>query len=387
MYKILTLNNISVAGIERLPRESYEVASEVSHPDAIILRSFKMHDMDIPESLLAVGRAGAGVNNIPVDKMSSKGIPVFNAPGANANAVKELVVAGMLLACRNICQAWDYTTNLQGDDAAVSKSVEAGKKQYGGFELPGKTLGIVGLGAIGRSVADVAIQLGMNVVGYDPAITIDGAWRLSSKVEKADNVDALLVKADFVTFHVPLIEATKNMINKERLTIMKQGAVILNFARAGIIDDTAVLEAIKSNKIYSYVCDFPTNELKGQDRVITLPHLGASTVEAEDNCAIMVAEQIKDYIENGNIYNSVNFPDVEMPRTSGYRVTIVNNNVPNMLGQISTATANAGLNIIDMLNKSKNDIAYTVLDVDQVIDDGLINKLSEIEGVLTVRAL
>ncbi|VAW93614.1 D-3-phosphoglycerate dehydrogenase [hydrothermal vent metagenome] len=387
MYKILTLNNISVAGIERLPRESYEVASEITHPDAIILRSFKMHDMDIPKSLLAVARAGAGVNNIPVEQMSSKGIPVFNAPGANANAVKELVVAGMLLACRNICQAWDYTTNLEGDDATVFKSVEAGKKQYGGFELPGKTLGIVGLGAIGRSVADIAIQLGMKVIGYDPAITVDGAWQLSSKVEKADNVDALLAKADFVTFHVPLIEATKNMINKERLAIMKQGVVILNFARAGIIDDTAVLEAIKSNKIYCYVCDFPTNELKGQDRVITLPHLGASTVEAEDNCAIMVAEQVKDYIENGNVYNSVNFPNVEMPRTNGYRVTIVNNNVPNMLGQISTATADAGLNIIDMLNKSKDNIAYTVLDVDQAVEDSLIKTLSEIEGVLTVRAL
>jgi len=387
MYKILTLNNISVAGIERLPRDSYEVASEVTHPDGIMLRSFKMHDMEIPESLKAVGRAGAGVNNIPVDKMSAKGIPVFNAPGANANAVKELVVAGMLLACRNICQAWDYTTQLEGDDAAVSKSVEAGKKQYGGFELPGKTLGIIGLGAIGRSVADVALQLGMNVIGYDPGITIEGAWRLSSKVEKAENVDALLAKVDFVTFHVPLIDATKNMINKDRLAIMKDNAVILNFARAGIIDDAAVLDAIKSNKIYAYVCDFPTNELKGQDRVITLPHLGASTVEAEDNCAIMVADQIKDYLENGNIVNSVNFPTIDMPRTKGHRVTIVNNNVPNMLGQISTATADAGLNIIDMLNKSRDDIAYTVLDVDQAVDDKLIKKLSEIEGVLTVRAL
>jgi len=387
MYKILTLNNISVAGIERLPRESYEVASEITHPDAIMLRSFKMHDMEIPKSLMAVGRAGAGVNNIPVDKLSLKGIPVFNAPGANANAVKELVVAGMLLACRNICQAWDYTTNLEGDDAAVSKSVEAGKKQYGGFELPGKTLGIVGLGAIGRSVADIAIQLGMNVIGYDPAITVDGAWQLSSKVEKAENVDALLAKVDFVTFHVPLIESTKNMINKERLAIMKQGAVILNFARAGIIDDAAVLDAIKNDKIYAYVCDFPTNELKGQDRVITLPHLGASTVEAEDNCAIMVADQIKNYLENGNIFNSVNFPNVDMPRTTGHRVTIVNNNVPNMLGQISTATADAGLNIIDMFNKSRDDLAYTVLDVDQVVNDNLIQKLSEIDGVLTVRAL
>jgi len=387
MLKILTLNNISVAGIERLPRDSYEVASEITNPDAIILRSFKMHDMKIPDSLKAVGRAGAGVNNIPVDAMTAKGIPVFNAPGANANAVKELVVAGMLLACRNICQAWDYTTKLKGDDVAFSKSVEAGKKQYGGFELPGKTLGIIGLGAIGRSVADVALQLGMNVIGYDPAITIDGAWRLSSKVEKAENVDALLAKVDFITFHVPLIDATKNMINKERLAIMKKGAVILNFARAGIIDDSAVLEAIKSDKIYAYVCDFPTNELKGQDRVITLPHLGASTVEAEDNCAIMVADQIKDYLENGNITNSVNFPNVDIPRTNGHRVTIVNNNVPNMLGQISTATADAGLNIIDMLNKSRDNIAYTVLDVDQAVDDNLVKKLSAIEGVLTVRAL
>ncbi len=387
MHKILTLNNISVAGLEQLPRESYEVASEITHPDAILLRSFKMHDMDIPESLKAIGRAGAGVNNIPVDVMSSKGIPVFNAPGANANAVKELVVAGMLLACRNICQAWEYTTTLEGDDATVAKNVEAGKKQYGGFELPGKTLGIVGLGAIGRSVADIAIQLGMNVIGYDPAITIDGAWQLSSKVEKAENVDALLAKVDFVTFHVPLIDSTKNMINKERLEIMKSGAVILNFARAGIVDDSAVIEALNNNKIYAYICDFPTNELKGQERVITLPHLGASTVEAEDNCAIMVTNQIKDYLENGNIFNSVNFPNVDMPRTKGYRVTIVNYNVPNMLGQISTVTASAGLNIIDMLNKSRDNIAYTVLDVDKVVDDNLIKKLIAIDGVLTVRAL
>lgn len=387
MNKILTLNNISVAGLEKLPRDSYEIASEIQHPDAILLRSFKMHDMDIPESLKAVGRAGAGVNNIPVDKMSEKGVVVFNAPGANANAVKELVIAGMLMGCRNLGQAWDFARNLEGTDEVIGKDVEAGKKNFGGFELPGRTLGVVGLGAIGRYVANAATDLGMNVIGFDPGITVEGAWQLSSEVEQANSIDEMIGKVDFITFHVPLIEATANMINAERLKLMKDNVVILNFARNGIIDDEAVSAAIKSGKVYSYVCDFPSNLLKNHERVITLPHLGASTGEAEDNCAIMVAQQVKDYLENGNIKNSVNFPEVKLPRTDGHRVTIVNSNVPDMIGQISSALANKGMNIIDMLNKSKGNVAYTIIDIDKPAGDDLIADLKNIEGVLSVRAI
>jgi len=385
MFKILTLNNISVKGLERLPREMYEVASEFPHPDAILLRSFKMHDMEIPSSLKAVGRAGAGVNNIPVDKLSKMGIPVFNAPGANANAVKELVLAGMLLASRNICQAWDFARNLEGSDEEINKAVESGKKNFSGFELPGRTLGVIGLGAIGRRVANSAAALGMNVIGYDPGITVEGAWKLSSDVVKASSVDDLLSKVDYVTFHVPLIDATRNMINAERLRIMKKGVVILNFARAGIIDDAAVSAAIKEGKVYGYVCDFPSNLLKKHERVITLPHLGASTEEAEDNCAIMVADQVKAYLENGTITNSVNFPDVVMPLTEGCRIGIVNSNVPNMVGQISTTMAKAGLNIIDMLNRSKGELAYTLTDVDKPVPESVLKELAQIKGVLAVR--
>ena len=388
MYKILTLNNISVAGLEKLPRDKYEIASEIQHPDAILLRSFKMHDMEIPETLKAVGRAGAGVNNIPVDKMSGLGIPVFNAPGANANAVKELVIAGMLIACRNIAQAWDFARNLEGDDAEINKQTEAGKKNYGGFELPGRTLGVVGLGAIGVKVANAAVALGMNVIGFDPGITVKGAWQLDSAVEQANSIDELVSKVDFITFHVPLIEATKEMINAERLATMKDNVVILNFARNGIVDDQAVCDAIKSGKVYAYICDFPSNLLKQHERVITLPHLGASTKEAEDNCAIMVAEQVRDYLENGNVTNSVNFPEVIMPRADGtHRLAVVNANVPNMLGQISSDLAEAGLNIIDMLNKSRGDLAYSVVDVDKAIPEDLIKTISNIEGVLAVRTI
>ncbi len=387
MNKILTLNNISVAGLEKLPRDNYEIASEIQHPDAILLRSYKMHDMEIPESLKAVGRAGAGVNNIPVDKMSEKGVVVFNAPGANANAVKELVIAGMLMGCRNLGQAWDFARNLEGTDEVINKEVEAGKKNFGGFELPGRTLGVVGLGAIGRYVANAAIDLGMNVIGFDPGITVEGAWQLSSEVEQASSIDEMIGKVDFITFHVPLIEATANMINADRLKLMKDNVVILNFARNGIIDDEAVAAAIKSGKVYAYVCDFPSNLLKNHERVITLPHLGASTGEAEDNCAIMVAQQVKDYLENGNIKNSVNFPEVKLPRTEGHRVTVVNNNVPDMIGQISSAMANKGMNIIDMLNKSKGDIAYTIIDIDKPADGNLISDLKNIKGVLNVRAI
>jgi len=385
MFKILTLNNISVKGLERLPREKYEVASEFPHPDAILLRSYKMHDMEIPSSLKAVGRAGAGVNNIPVEKLSKLGIPVFNAPGANANAVKELVIAGMLLASRNICQAWDFARKLEGSDEEINKAVEAGKKNFAGFELPGRTIGVIGLGAIGRQVANSAAALGMNVIGYDPGITVEGAWKLSSEVAKAGTVDDLLAKVDYVTFHVPLVDATRNMINADRLRLMKKGVVILNFARSGIIDDKAVSIAIKEGHVYAYVCDFPSNLLKNHDRVITLPHLGASTTEAEDNCAIMVADQVKAYLESGNIVNSVNFPEVVMPHTEGFRIGIVNSNVPNMVGQISTTMAKAGLNIIDMLNRSKGELAYTLTDVDQPIPESVLKEISQIQGVLAVR--
>lgn len=388
MSKILTLNNISGAGLERLPRETYEVASEIQHPDAILLRSFKMHDMEIPPTLKAVGRAGAGVNNIPLDKMSDSGVCVFNAPGANSNAVKELVIAGMLMACRNIGQAWDFSKNLEGSDTEIGKATEAGKKNYGGFELPGRTLGVVGLGAIGMRIANAAIALGMNVIGFDPGITVKGAWQLDASVKQASSVEELLNNSDFVTFHVPLIDATKDLINDERLKNMKDNVIILNFARSGIVNDEAMVRALDSGKAYAYVCDFPTNLLKNHPRVITLPHLGASTREAEENCAIMVAEQVKNYLEHGNVLNSVNFPEVQMPRTEGaFRLSVVNSNVPNMLGQISSALADAGLNIVDMLNKSRDDLAYTLVDVDQEVSDDVIDKMQAIDGVLVVRAI
>ncbi|MGB5299097.1 MAG: phosphoglycerate dehydrogenase [Thiogranum sp.] len=387
MYKILTLNNISVAGLERLPRDQYEVASEIQHPDAILLRSFNMHDMDIPASVTAIGRAGAGVNNIPVDKMSKRGVPVFNAPGANANAVKELVLAGMLIAARNLVQGWNFARGLNGDDAHISKQVEAGKKNFAGMELPGRTLGVVGLGAIGVQVANAAHALGMKVIGYDPDITVQSAWQMSSDVEQATGIDDLLSQVDFVTFHVPLVDATRHMINAERLRTMKDNVVLLNFSRNGIIDDKAVVQALEDGKVYAYVCDFPSNLLKDHPRVVTLPHLGASTKEAEDNCAIMVADEIRDYLENGNVRNSVNFPKVYMKRYEGYRLAIVNENVPNMLGQISTTLADSGLNIVDMINKSRGDLAYTLVDVDGEVSQQCIDRVSSTAGVLAVRAL
>ena len=387
MYKILTLNNISPVGLDHFPRESYEVASEIQHPDAILLRSFNMHDMVVPVSVKAIGRAGAGVNNIPVDRMSEAGIPVFNAPGANANAVKELVIAGMLMASRNLCQAWDFSRSLEGEDTAIHKAVEAGKKQFVGFELPGKTLGVIGLGAIGVQVANGALALGMNVIGFDPDITVKRAWQMSSDVRQAASVEELLANADYVTFHVPLVDATRNMINAERLRLIKDNAVILNFSRNGVVDDEAVVAAIDAGKVYSYVCDFPSNLLKNHPRVVTLPHLGASTRQAEDNCAIMVAEEVRDYLENGNVRNSVNFPEMQMPRNGANRIAVVNENVPNMLGQISTCIAEAGLNILDMLNKSRNELAYTLVDVDSDVPPECLKHLADIKGVLNVHPL
>ncbi len=385
MHKILTLNNISPLGLERLPADKFQVSADTKEPDGILLRSFKMHDMQIPKSLKAVGRAGAGVNNIPVDKLSKLGIPVFNAPGANSNAVKELVVAGMLLAARHIGPAWQFTQGLSGTDAEISKAVEAGKKNFAGFELPGRTLGVVGLGAIGRLVANAAISLGMKVVGFDPGLTVEGAWQLSADVKKADTAEELLRQVDFVTFHVPLMDATRNLINAERLKHMKDGVVIINFAREGIVDDAAVSAAIKSGKVYGYVCDFPSNLLKNHEHVITLPHLGASTAEAEDNCAIMVAEQVRDFLENGNIRNAVNFPEVVVPRESTHRLIVANANVPNMLGQISETLGEAKLNIHDMVNRSRGDLAYTLVDLDNPVTDAVRQKIAAIPGVLMTR--
>ena len=387
VFKVLTLNNISVAGLEKLPRDGYEVASEIQNPDAIILRSYKMHDMDVPESLQCIGRAGAGTNNIPVSKMSGLGIPVFNAPGANANAVKELVIAGMIQSSRNICQAWNYTANLSGDDVVLNKAVEQGKKDYAGFELAGKTLGVIGLGAIGRLVANAAEALGMKVLGFDPGITVQGAWQLSSTVEQASSVDDLLSRVDFVTFHVPLIDATKNMINAERIKLMKPTATVLNFARGGIVDDQAVCDALDAGNLHAYVTDFPTNLVKDNAKVIAWPHLGASTVEAEDNCAIMVADQIREYLESGNIRNSVNFPNTYMPRAKGPRLAVTNRNVPNVVGQITTKLADAEINICDLINKSMGDYAYTLADLDGEISEETMADIQSIDGVLRVRVL
>ncbi len=385
MFKILTLNNISSVGLARLPKDRYAVGSDVKDPDAILVRSAKMHDMEIPKSLRAVGRAGAGVNNIPVEKMSRLGIPVFNAPGANANAVKELVVAGLILACRRIMPAWQFARSQSGTDAEIGKKVEEGKKNFAGFELPGHTLGVVGLGAIGRHVANAGVALGMNVIGFDPGLTVEGAWQLSSAVKKASSVEDLLKQVDFVSFHVPLNDKTRHLLNAERLRIMKKGVVVLNFAREGIVDDEAVSAAILAGQVYGYVCDFPTNLLKDHDRVITLPHLGASTAEAEDNCAIMVAEQVRDFLENGNVRNSVNFPDVVAPRESAHRLIVANSNVPNMLGQISETLGLAKLNIHDMVNRSRGDLAYTVVDVDSRVSPDVLAKIAAIDGVLMAR--
>jgi D-3-phosphoglycerate dehydrogenase / 2-oxoglutarate reductase len=387
MFKILTLNNIAVAGLRRLPRDRYEVATEIGHPDAILLRSQYMHDMDIPETVAAIGRAGAGTNNIPVDTMSSRGIPVFNAPGANANAVKELVIAGMLIATRNLCRASEYVASLEESGDALDKAVEAGKKQFVGNELPGKRLGVVGLGAIGVEVANAALALGMKVIGFDPAITVRSAWQLSSGVLHADTLDQLFQSADFVTVHVPLLDATRDIANAERIKLMNDGGILINFARGGIVDDSAAIAALDSGKLHAYVSDFPTPELLAHPKAVVFPHLGASTAEAEENCAIMVADNVKDYLENGNIRYSVNFPDARMPRADAWRITMANANVPNMVGQISTLIANSGLNIEDLLNKSIGGLAYTIVDVNAEPSKELLDSIRAIDGILTLRNL
>jgi D-3-phosphoglycerate dehydrogenase len=384
--KILTLNAISARGLARLP-EHYIVGGDIVDPVGILVRSANMHDMDIPASVQAIGRAGAGTNNIPVKKLSERGVPVFNAPGANANAVKELVIAGMLLGARNIVPAIKFVEGLAGSDEEMHKATEAGKKQFAGMELPGRTLAVIGLGAIGSYIAEAAIKLGMNVVGFDPAITVDAAWRLPSQVKRAENVEDALRMADFVTLHVPLIDATRNLINAQRIGVMRPDAVLLNFAREGVVDNAAVIEALDANKLQAYICDFPANALKGHVKVVALPHLGASTEEAEENCAVMVAEQLTDYLEHGNILNSVNFPNVSMPRESAYRIAIANANVPNMVGQISSVLAAAGLNIHNMVNKSKGDMAYTLVDVDSAVTAAVRQQIAAIAGVLVVRYL
>ena len=384
--KIQTLNAISKKGLSRLP-EGYVVSNDVTDPDAILVRSQVMHEMPIATSVLAIGRAGAGTNNIPTKAMSERGVVVFNAPGANANAVKELVIAGMLMGTRNIAPALAFVNGLHGDDESLHKQVEAGKKHFVGHELRGSTLGIIGLGAIGSMLAESAIQLGMNVVGFDPEITVDAAWRLPSQVKKAASIDDLVKRCDFISLHVPMLPATKDLISTDRVKLMKKGCVLLNFARDGIVNEKAVLDGLNDGKLHAYVCDFPSNLLRHHPRFVALPHLGASTEEAEENCAIMVADQVRDYLENGNILNSVNFPNISMPRESAYRLAIANANVPNMLGQISTALAGAGLNIHNMVNKSRGDLAFTLVDVECSVPQAVIDQLTAISGVLRVRYL
>jgi D-3-phosphoglycerate dehydrogenase len=387
MYKIQTLNNISVKGLQRFPRETYEIASEINHPDAILVRSFKMHDIEIPQTVAAIGRAGAGVNNIPVDQLTRRGVPVFNAPGANANAVKELVLAGLLMASRRIAPAMKFAAGLTGNDSEISAAVEAGKKHFVGTELPSKTLGVIGLGAIGVRVANAAHSLGMKVVGYDPLISVQSAWQLISGVEKAVSIDHLFSQCDAVTVHVPLIDETRAIVNAQRIKMMPKGGIIVNLARGGICDDAAVLAALDSGQLQAYVIDFPTATLLQHPKVISFPHLGASTDEAEENCAVMVADSVRDYLEHGTVHNSVNFPEAMMPRNRGTRITIANANVPNMVGQISTILAHANLNIADLLNKSRGDVAYTIIDLDGDIPDQTITAIRGIEGVLSLRHL
>lgn len=387
-FRIQTLNEIAVVGLERLPRERYEVASGLAQPHAILLRSADMHKLELPASLLAVARAGAGTNNVPVAALSARGVPVFNAPGANANAVKELVIAALFLAARNITQAARFVADLELEGDALEHAVEKGKKAFVGRELPGRTLGVVGLGAIGVKVANAARALGMRVVGYDPEITVQRAWQLDAAVEQAQTLDELLSRADFVTVHVPLVEATRGVINAQRLRAVRKGCVLLNFAREAVVDESAVQAALADGRLAGYVTDFPSARFRGDPKVVMLPHLGASTVEAEENCAVMAAEQLREFLEHGNVRNSVNFPEVVMPRVQdGHRIGIANRNVPNMVGQVTTALAEAGLNIADLINKSRGEVAWTLLDLDAPAPEATLERIRAIDGVLTVRAI
>lgn len=386
-HKVRTLNHIAVEGLQVFPRDRYEVGGEITDPDAILLRSHNMHDMPIPASVAVVGRAGAGVNNIPVEALSERGVPVFNAPGANANAVKELVIAGMLLAARNICDAWAACRRLDERGKALNAAVEAMKKQYAGIELPGRTLGVVGLGAIGVRVANAAHALGMNVVGYDPHMTVEGAWQLTADVAKAATLDSLYAESDFVTFHLPLNDATRNILGAARIPGLKAGATVLNFARGGIVDDEALLLALNDGRVARYVTDFPSASLLDHPQVICLPHLGASTAEAERNCAVQVARQVRNYLESGDVLHSVNFPTTRLPRRGATRICLCNTNMPNMIGQMSNLLGEAGANILHMRNESRGELAYNLVDVESTLDTQVVERLRGIEGVRSVRVL
>jgi D-3-phosphoglycerate dehydrogenase len=387
MFKIQTLNKISTVGLSLLPLDNYESASEISHPDAILVRSFKMHDMEMPETLLAIGRAGAGVNNIPVDKCSEKGIVVFNTPGANANAVKELVLASLFLSSRDIVGGIAWAKTLIGEGGEVPKLVEKGKSNFVGPEISGKTLGIIGLGAIGRLVANAAESLGMKVIGYDPYISVDAAWGLSQYVKKAKGFEHLFSQSDYVSLHIPLTDDTKGLIDKSKFKMMKEGVRLMNFARGGLIHEADLIEALDSGKVARLVTDFPSENMLKHEKIIGIPHLGASTPESESNCAVMAVNQVKEYLENGNIKNSVNFPEAEMPRNGSCRLCIVNQNIPKMVGQITTVLANEDINIEEMLNRHHEGLAYNIIDVDQSVTEDQINKIKSIEGVIRVRAI
>jgi len=387
MYKIQTLNKIAAKGLELLDREEYEFASEIPNPDAILVRSLKMHDMELGENLKAIARAGAGTNNIPIDKCSDKGIIVFNTPGANANSVKELVITGLMISSRKVYQGISWVQSIKEKGSEVPKLVEKGKSNFAGPEIKGKKLGIVGLGAIGVMVANDAVALGMEVAGYDPFISIEAAWGLSRSVHRAVSLDALLADSDYISLHVPLNDKTKGIINAERFESMKNNVRILNFARGGLVNNRALLEAIEAGKVGAYVTDFPDEELLGNDKIIPLPHLGASTPEAEENCAVMAVQQVKDYLHFGNLTNSVNFPNCSMPMVSPTRLIVANRNVPNMVGQITTVLAGTDINITDMINKSKGDLAYNIIDVDTDVTEGDIEKLKQIEGIIMTRVI
>lgn len=387
MFKIQTLNKISSLGLDLLPRDDFEIASEILNPDAILVRSFDMLKMDIPQSVKAIGRAGAGYNNIPVDKCSEKGIVVFNTPGANANGVKELVIAGMLLSSRRIVPGIEWAKSLVGKGSEVPQLIEKGKSDFTGPEIKGKKLGVIGLGAIGVMVANDAIELGMQVVGYDPFISVEAAWGLSRNVKRARGLESLLAESDFITLHVPLSDKTKSMINKERFAIMKKGARLLNFARGGLVNNEDLKEAINQGIVSYYVTDFPDEDLLKIENCICLPHLGASTPEAEDNCAIMATNQVKDFLEQGNIKNSVNFPDCEMDFLGKNRLLIANKNIPNMVGQITSILASEKINISDMLNRHRGDLAYNIIDVDSALSQQVLDKLRKIEGIIMVRSI
>ena len=387
MFDVFTLNAISPRGLARLPGNLYRVSSESASPDAVIVRSFSLHDREIPASVKAIGRAGAGVNNIPVPAMSARGIPVFNAPGANANAVKELVIAGLIIGCRHLCQGWAFARGLEGDDAALHKAVEAGKKQFVGNEISGRTIGVIGLGAIGGNVANATSALGMHVIGYDPALTVEGAAQLSSGVRRVDSLETLLAQSEFLTVHVPLLPATKNLINAERLTLLKDQAMVLNFAREGIVDEAAVVAALDAGKLTAYVSDFPVNQTHNHPKCVTFPHLGASTEEAEENCAIMVADQIRGFLEQGDVHNSVNFPEVHLPRASPHRLVCAGGNLPGLVNQVSGALKGSGVVIEGLANVSRGDVAYLVADLASAPAPAVIAELGASDGIRMVRML